>query len=155
MVSLKYAHVESERRFLLAAVPEVAVARTLHLTDRYLKGTHLRLRTVEEGGSTVHKLGQKLRYDESEPSTNTHTTLYLDAGEHALLSGLPAWTIRKTRLLLATESHWAVDSFASGLVLAETEGSDGPPFAYVCEVTDDVRYSGAELAKVDGQRPVV
>ncbi len=153
---MKYAHLESERRFLLERVPDLPVARTLRITDHYLHGTRLRVRLVEEQGcEPVRKLGQKIRLDEAAPSTNAHTSLYLDDREHELLSTLPAATLRKTRYLLGVGAHWAVDVFGSGLVLAESEDDAEPPFAYVREVTADLRYSGSELAKVDGHGPVV
>jgi CYTH domain-containing protein len=153
---MKYAHLESERRFLLAGVPDQSIARTLRITDRYVHGTRLRVRLVEEDGQDpVRKLGQKVPVDISTPSINAHTTLYLDEREHQLLSALPAATLRKTRHLLAGTAHWAVDVFSSGLVLAETEGETDPPFDYVREVTTDIRFSGGELAQVDGHGPVV
>ncbi|MGH3306463.1 MAG: hypothetical protein ACRDOX_02155, partial [Nocardioides sp.] len=61
-VSLKYAHVERERRWLLATVPELTGSR-MEITDQYLVGSRLRLREVTEGGSVVRKLGHKVRLD--------------------------------------------------------------------------------------------
>ena len=55
-VSLKYARVERERRWLLASAPELG-SGPMDITDRYLVGTRLRLREVTEGGSVVRKLG--------------------------------------------------------------------------------------------------
>ena len=50
MANLKYAHVERERRWLLAAVPDLPHdARRLTIVDRYVRGTRLRLREVTEG----------------------------------------------------------------------------------------------------------
>ena len=61
MVSLKYAVVERERRYLLEALPDLPGARVLRITDRYLDGTRLRLRRVDEDGcAVVLKLGQKV-----------------------------------------------------------------------------------------------
>lgn len=54
---LKYAIVERERRYLVAAIPDgVTTVRTI--IDRYLPGTRLRLREVIEADGTItHKLG--------------------------------------------------------------------------------------------------
>lgn len=142
---MKYARLESERRLLLDAVPELPWERTIRLTDRYVHGTRLRVRLVEEvGADPVYKLGQKLRLDESAPSTNAHTTLYLDEREYLLLRSLPAAVLTKTRHLYV---GWAVDVHASGLVLAETEGSSDPPFAFRRDVTAEERYTGAALSR--------
>ena len=156
----RYAHLERERRFLMGAAPApVPGLRVLGIEDRYLRGTRLRLRTVREPGrAEVHKLGQKVRPDESRPSTVEHTTLYLDAAEHAVLLSLPADALAKTRTL----HPWhdlavAVDVFAgslAGLVLAEVDlgeagvlPADGPPVDWLTEVTDDERLTGGRLAR--------
>lgn len=139
---MKYAHLERERRFLLDALPDVSSARVLQITDRYVEGSRLRLRLVEEEGKEpVRKLGQKIRLDET--STHAHTTLYLDAAEFALLEALPASGLRKTRYLLG---EWAVDAHPSGLLLAESETADVPPFAVVRDVTSERAYTGSALA---------
>ena len=147
---MKYAQIESERRFLLTGFPDLPVDRVLHITDRYVHGTRLRVRLVrEDGREPVYKLGQKLRMDEALPSVNAHTTLYLDEQEFTLLCALPAAVLVKTRHLLGA---WAVDVYPSGLVLAETEGPDEPPFAVVREVTQELAYTGDQLA-VSATRP--
>ena len=142
MSSLKYAHVERERRFLLDALPDLRGARVLEIEDRYVDGTRLRLRTVREAGQpVVRKLGQKIRLE--GVSVNAHTTLYLSEEEHRVLAVLPARVLRKTRHL---KDGWAVDVHASGLLLAETEGDGEPWFAVGREVTDDPAYAGGALA---------
>jgi len=58
----KYARVERERRFLLAGSPSAsAVTARRRITDRYLPGTRLRLRRVEnlDSGAREYKLTQK------------------------------------------------------------------------------------------------
>jgi hypothetical protein len=142
---VKYARLESERRFLLAALPDLPVLRVLRITDRYVHGTRLRVRLVEEDGQEpVRKLGQKVRLAEDAPSVNAHTTLYLDAPEFALLAALPAAVLAKKRHFLG--DGWVVDVHAGGLVLAETEGTGEPPFSYVREVTEELAYTGGALA---------
>jgi hypothetical protein len=81
VTSLKYAHVERERRWLLATVPELppgAPRRTI--VDRYVRGTRLRLREVTEGVTVTRKLGQKVRLGDGAAEI-AHTTLYLDDAE--------------------------------------------------------------------------
>jgi hypothetical protein len=57
---LKYAHIETERRFLVRAVP-AGVTSVSDITDRYVDGTRLRLREVTTNGATTRKLGHKAR----------------------------------------------------------------------------------------------
>lgn len=141
-MSLKYAHVERERRYLLDVLPDLSGARKVRITDRYLDDTRLRLRTVEEEGHpVVHKLGQKIRLE--GVSTNAHTTLYLSAAEHSGLVHLPGHVLRKTRYL---KGGWAFDVHESGLLLAETESGQEPWFAVVREVTEEEQFSGGCLA---------
>ena len=130
---LKYAHVERELRFLLPTRPRTpAVQRTRRITDRYLPGTGLRLRRVEEPGRPdVLKLGQKIRLDPAGPSTVAHTTMYLDRAEYDTLLVLAADTLVKTRhtVVAGGSRHLAVDVFEGelrGLVTAEIDlGADG------------------------------
>lgn len=70
----------------------------------------------------MHKLGQKVRPDPSEPSTVEHTTMYLDDAEVAAVALLPSDALMKTRTLLPCDGRsLAVDVFAgplTGLALA-------------------------------------
>ena len=129
------------------------------IEDRYLDGTSLRLRRVEDSAAVVFKLGQKIRADPSDPSLVHATNLYLTAEEHQRLSVLPAAVLVKTRWLVG---RFAVDEFGGplrGLLLAEIElaetdlaGLEDLPITLPRwlgrEVTHDDRYSGATLARV-------
>jgi hypothetical protein len=76
-VSLKYATVERERRFLVSSIPE-GVTRSMKIFDRYVIGSRLRLREVEEvDGTIVRKLWQKIRIS-AEPEEIACTNLNLD-----------------------------------------------------------------------------
>ena len=153
-VSLKYAHVERERRWLLATVPELTGSR-MEITDQYLVGTRLRLREVTEGGSVVRKLGHKVRLD-ADPGEVACTSLYLDDAEWSMLSGLPAQVLHKQRWRVARDGQRvAVDVFGgrlAGLVLAEIDRGAGPDrglpggFDVVAEVTHEEAFTGAALA---------
>jgi hypothetical protein len=63
-VSLKYAVVERERRYLVSSLPGVADERR-RIVDRHVNGTRLRLReVVTEDGVVTRKLGHKVRLGE-------------------------------------------------------------------------------------------
>lgn len=79
-VSLKYAVVERERRFLVGRIPD-GVTRVSQITDRYLEGTRLRLREVVGGNGTVwRKLGHQVRLTDG-PDEVACTSMYLDDAE--------------------------------------------------------------------------
>jgi CYTH domain-containing protein len=158
-LSRKYAVVERERRFLTnPAVDLSAASRVLRIEDRYVGGTRLRLRTVREPGrDVVRKLGQKVRLAPGDASAIAHTTMYLDDDEHALLSGLPAVTLSKTRYVVPLSDRWdaAADVFhgsLSGLTMTELDlGPDGSlsqplPSWLGIEVTHLEEFTGYALA---------
>jgi CYTH domain-containing protein len=159
----RYARSERERRWLVAAVPPGA-GRPRRIADRYLIGTTLRLRRVEDAGATAYKLGQKVRA-EAGPSLVWSTNLYLTAAEYDLLAVLPAAVLTKTRWLVPHgPATFAVDEFDGplrGLLLAEIElpedelsGTELPQTGQHAglppwlgrEVTPEDRYSGGALA---------
>jgi len=161
-LSWKYAVVERERRFLPAGDVDLSTAsRVLEIEDRYVEGTRLRVRTVREPGRPlVRKLGQKVRLPPGDAPAIAHTSLYLDEAEHALLSGLPAVTLRKTRhvVALAAAHEVAVDVFhggLSGLTLAEVDlGPRGSltepvPTWLGVEVTGVEEFTGHALASLE------
>jgi CYTH domain-containing protein len=153
VANLKYAHIERERRWLLAAVPGLPDdARRLEITDRYITGTRLRLREATEGSIVTRKLGHKVRLG-GDAAELAHTSLYLDDAEWDVLVALPADVLTKTRTLVPyDDTTVAVDVFTSGLVLAEIDAGDGPtrdlPAAYevLREVTGDEAFTGYALA---------
>lgn len=98
-ISLKYAIVERERRYLVSKMPEGVTSRK-EIVDRYVSATRLRLREVREGdGAVIRKLGHKVRLTDG-PREVACTNVYLDEDEWAVLSALPARTLRKTRHLI-------------------------------------------------------
>lgn len=150
---LKYAVVERERRFLLAALP-VGVVESREIVDRYLLGTRMRLRQVRAAdGSVVRKLGHKVRLGPGADEIAC-TNFYLDDDEWALLADLPAKTLRKTRHLVRRDG-WvvAVDDLPDGTLLAEIDDGDQPPkdlpvwLDVLADVTGDERWTGASLAR--------
>lgn len=156
--TLKYAHIERERRFLLSKLPSRdQVLRLLRIHDRYIRGTRLRLRLVEESDcQPVRKLGQKVRPVEGSPLVVEHTTMYLTDVEFSALLVLPADDLTKTRHVLAAgDAMLAIDMFhgnLDGLVLLEVDleetGTILPalPAAPLAEVTNDERFTGGVLA---------
>lgn len=153
----KYARPERERRFLVQdEVPSGEAARLVE--DRYLDGTRLRLRRVTLGGQSVHKLTQKVRPVESDPSEVLITNMYLSEDEYSFLSTLPGSVVVKTRAVVTTTTHqFVVDEFherLQGLRLAEVEVADldeslDLPRWLGDEVTYDNRFSGGHLAMFD------
>ena len=152
MVSLKYAVVERERRFLVAAVP-AGVREVWEIADRYVDGARLRLREVRRpDGSVQRKLGHKVRLGD-DPSEVACTSLYLDDAEWALLAQLPAHTLRKRRHHVHRDGlHLVVDELEDGTLLAEIDDGDTTPQAppawleVIADVSDDEAWTGVALA---------
>lgn len=154
-----YARTEIERRFLVSGEVDSHDEGRL-IEDRYLEGMRLRLRRVTKDGRSIFKLTQKIRTNESDPSSVSITNVYLSLEEYERLSELPGCDIVKTRRLAPVGSvTFAVDEFAAalkGLVLAEVEViSLRDPLempAWVGhEVTHDDRFSGGRLAATSPQ----
>lgn len=152
----KYAHVERERRWLVAAPPALDGVASVLIEDRYIRNTRLRLRRMtgdaqDDGGVVARKLTKK--YDSADPAARPIVTAYLDAAEYAAFASLPAATVLKRRY---TVDGWSVDVFKwdlAGLVLVEREAADAgalaalaPPAWAGREVTGDPRYRGGALA---------
>jgi CYTH domain-containing protein len=151
-ISLKYAVVERERRFLLASLPEFIVA-TKEIVDRYVTGTRLRLREVrEDDGNVVRKLGHKVRISEG-PGEVACTNFYLNDQEWALLGALPAQVLRKKRHVVDRDGLIvAIDEHEDGTLIAEIDDRDRPSrfvpewLDIVEDVSGDERWTGASLA---------
>ncbi|GAA1126142.1 hypothetical protein [Nocardioides aquiterrae] len=152
---LKYAVVESERRFLLRSMP-TGVARTTEIVDRYLTGTRLRLREVTDpDGTVVRKLGHKVRLTDG-PERVACTSVYLDDAEWDVLRALPARTLQKRRHHVHVGGvHVAVDELPDGTLLAEVDGGEQPVtdvpswLDVIREVTNEEDWTGAALAAAD------
>lgn len=151
-ISLKYAVVERERRFLLARLPD-GVVSTKQIVDRYVTGTRLRLREVrEEDGTVIRKLGHKVRLSEG-PTEVACTNFYLNDQEWAVLGALPAQILRKKRHMLHRDGLIvAVDEHEDGTLVAEIDDRDQPSqfvpdwLDTIEDVTEDERWTGAWLA---------
>lgn len=150
-VTLKYAQVERERRFLVARVPE-GVTSSKQIADRYIVGTRMRLREVTENGVVTRKLSHKVRISDG-PQEVACTNFYLDDDEWATLSDLPARTLHKTRHMVHRDGLVvAVDEFEDGTLLAEIDDGDRPAdlapawLEVIEDVTADERWTGHRLA---------
>lgn len=152
-VSLKYAVVERERRFLVRVIPD-GVADRLEILDRYLTGTRLRLREVRSAdGAVVRKLGQKVRLMDG-PAEVACTNVYLDDVEWSLFVGLPARILRKTRHIVERDGlRVAVDEHEDGTLVAEIDDGDDEPaevpdwLEVLADVSGDEAWTGAALAR--------
>ncbi len=153
-VSLKYAVVERERRYLLASLPD-GVTSTKQIVDRYVTGTRLRLREVREddAGTVIRKLGHKVRLTEG-PAAVACTNFYLDDQEWAVLADLPARLLRKTRHMVQRDGLViAIDEHEDGTLIAEIDDGDQPSQSVpdwldvVADVSDDELWTGSRLAR--------
>lgn len=152
-VSLKYAVVERERRFLLASLPE-GVVGTKEIIDRYITGTRLRLREVREGdGTLVRKFGHKVRLSEG-PAEIACTNFYLNAQEWTVLSTLPGRVLRKKRHIVHRDGLIvAIDEHEDGTLIAEIDDRDQPSqfvpgwLDIVEDVSDDESWTGISRAQ--------
>lgn len=153
---LKYARMERERRFLLSAVPDGTVVRTVRIADRYLNGARLRLRQMVEMSADDDIVGMEYKLTQKVPAhgggPGLITTVYLNAAEHAALTQVPAAELNKTRLSIPPLGVDVFDGRLAGLVLCEAEFDDdesmarfvAPPDA-VAEVTHDRYLTGGRL----------
>jgi CYTH domain-containing protein len=155
----KYARLERERRYLVCDLPEELTneARFSVISDRYIKGTRLRLRTISDPQGQVleYKFGQKFLPDDSRPADTWMTNIYLNAKEYELLAALEGAPLRKRRYSHQFAGRiFSIDVFQGsleGLVLCETELGERdhgtiktPPFVSH-EVTADPFFTGASL----------
>lgn len=152
-VSLKYAVVERERRYIVARLPE-GVTSTKDILDRYVTGTRLRLREVrEDDGTVARKLGHKVRLGEG-PAEVACTNLYLNEDEWSLLTALPALVLRKRRHIVRRDGLLvAIDEHQDGTLIAEIDDRDQPSgfvpewLDVVRDVSNDEAWTGAGLAR--------
>jgi CYTH domain-containing protein len=148
---MKYARLETERRFLVSSVPD-GVTSVSDIVDLYLTDTRLRLREMTTAGQVIRKLGQKARLDEGTRRI-AHTTIYLDDAEWEALSALPARRLHKVRHRFERDGvSFAIDEHDDGTLIAEFDGGDVSPadpptwLDVIREVTDDERFTGGALA---------
>jgi CYTH domain-containing protein len=155
----KYALLENERRFLVAAAPDLAAARVRLLEHRYLDAGRLRLRRIThfDGNPPEFKLCKK--YGSADAVSEPIVNIYLTAKEHAALAALPGRPLAKRRHTVAHQGRaFGVDVFEgalAGLILCEAEGATPeairaivfPPWASR-EVTADPFFTGGNLASV-------
>lgn len=152
-VSLKYAVVERERRYLLATLPE-GVTSSREILDRYVTGTRLRLREVRENdGTVIRKLGHKVRLTEV-PAEVACTNFYLNDAEWTALLALPARLLRKKRHLIHRDGLLlAIDEHEDGTLVAEIDDRESPSdfvpewLDVVRDVSNDEDWTGARLAR--------
>lgn len=152
-VPLKYAVVERERRYLVAALPD-CVTTSKEILDRYVTGTRLRLREVrEDDGTVTRKLAHKVRMGEG-PSAVACTNFYIDEEEWRLLSALPARELRKRRHQVVRDGFLvAIDEHQDGTLVAEIDDGDSPSDAVpgwldvLEDVTLDEAWTGGSLAR--------
>jgi CYTH domain-containing protein len=121
----KYARVESERRYLLGALPEGVNPDDYHLIeDAYIEGTRLRLRRMAApgGGVTALKLTQKYRSDAQPDEETTITNLYLTGAEYERLKILGGRVLIKRRYPFFHDgARYSIDVFQGALAALSRE----------------------------------
>jgi CYTH domain-containing protein len=157
----KYARIEHERRWLVRPGPLAFVNPrpfSRRFADRYLECGRLRLRAIEEsdGLPTRYKLTKK--YPADSLDAQPIVSVFLSREEYDALRSLPGRDLVKTRSYDEVGGWlFSVDTFEkshAGIVLCEVEAESAealgeivpPPYA-VLEVTYDLAYTGAALAR--------
>ena len=137
-------------------MPDGPIVQQAAITDRYVKGTHLRLRRSEFGDRTERKLGQKAH--------GLITNIYVDEAEYDVLSALPANVLHKTRSSIPPFGVDVFEGALAGLVMAEFEFDTDeemvafePPAWAVADVSNDIRFTGGRLVTTtaDGLRALL
>lgn len=153
----RFARPEWERRFLLEKFPlNVSVTRVVEIVDRYITGTRLRLRRMNDSdGLVAFKLTQKVNDDAVGAFQGQLTTIYLSEPEYDVLAKLPACVLGKTRHSVPPLGIDVFKNELTGLILAEAEFGSAveaaafePPAFSFREVTTDPRFTGGSLAIV-------
>jgi CYTH domain-containing protein len=152
----KYAALEIERRWLVEADPELLTCGTTavrRIEDRYIEGTHLRLRKVERHGQPpIFKLGKKYVADAARCSSVV--SMYLTSHEYEVLAGLPGSSSMKTRFWIdggaldvyeKPQLPFAVFEREFDSVQAAAEYL--PPAFVIREITGDPAYTGYMLSR--------
>jgi len=154
----KYARLENERRFWVAAPPDLSATPVRLIEDLYLDDSRLRLRAITHAGGAAPEFKLCKKYGSDDPASGPIVNIYLTADEHAMLASLPGHALRKRRHTLAHDGRaFSLDVFEgplAGLVLSEAEAQSAraigalvfPPWA-TREVTADPFFTGAELAR--------
>lgn len=157
-MNFKYARVERERKFLLSERPDLIKWNKKFIQDKYITNTNLRLRKVTEENEVVYKLGKKENLDSSVQINQKITTIYLTESEYLVFNKLEGYLLSKTRYYKSiNEEVIAIDEIkliSEIIYLAEVEFNTEEemlryqlPFLYIKEITEDIKYTGVELAK--------
>jgi len=152
----KYAAREIERRWLVERNAEPFLrdaTEARRIEDRYIEGTHLRLRKVEQDGEPpIFKLGKK--YAAEGARCGHVVSVYLAFEEYEVLAALPGPSCAKTRFTVAGGALDVYERPRHSFSIyerefgTEREADDYVPPAFAGrEVTDDPAFSGYMLAR--------
>jgi hypothetical protein len=152
----KYSLAEIERRWLvdLGKVEQIGALGFYDIEDLYIANTALRLRKMKtQSGHVSYKLCKK--YERTSPCSQPITNIYLTATEYDLLCKMQGDRVCKRRYSVAEGS---VDVYPTGLAIFEIEFESedlaqaySPPGFAIEDITDNVSYSGAGIAKTREQ----
>lgn len=149
----KYSIPEIERRWTVnaAALPDLGSLTKAEISDKYLTGTRLRLRSIHNESGAQYKIGKK--YGDNRMFSESITNIYLSRAEYELLNQSDGIEVSKTRYRIEGGS---LDVYADGgrptTFSVEFASEDEaiayePPHLVVDEVTNDHDYSGMALAR--------
>jgi CYTH domain-containing protein len=149
----KYSIPEIERRWTVDddALPDLGSLPKAEISDKYLTGTRLRLRSIQNEDGAQYKIGKK--YGDIRRFSESITNIYLSPVEYEILNRSEGIEVSKTRYKIEGGS---LDVFTDGsrpmIFSVEFAGEDEaisyePPHFVVDEVTNDQGYSGVALAR--------
>lgn len=157
---MKYGKYEFERTFLLEkdCLEGKKIDSIKQIKDKYIDGTNLRLRKVIENNHTTYKLTQKEKLNPVKPGVLKINTLYLSKVEFDKINVLKGIEIKKERhLLIFDHIRIGIDRIllkGKSIFIAEVEfeteqemNTFKMPLPNIMEITEELRYSGYEIAK--------
>ena len=157
MLLPKYSSPEIERRWTanLAQVGSLSNLLRREIEDKYITGTHIRLRKVSASTETgaVFKLGKK--YGKGKGLSEQVVSIYLTEEEFYAMSALPGTLAKKSRYTIAGGALDVYQHPHAGLAvfemefLSESAAMDYTPPAFARqEITHDPSHSGFALSQV-------
>ncbi|MCA9836529.1 MAG: hypothetical protein KC422_06435 [Trueperaceae bacterium] len=150
----RYARLEIERRWLvdLAELGELDKSRARFIRDKYLRHSHMRLRSINLGNETVYKLGKK--YGHTDALSQPVTSIYLSAEEFAVFDGLEGGIVEKWRYPIAEGSLDIYQRAGKRVGIYELEFDTvaaaqnyAPPAFVREELTGKANYRGVDFAR--------
>ena len=152
--------IESERSFLVRALPDVSRAEKKDIAQHYLSEgpDPIRIRHAASPTLTYRELTKKVTIDENDPSRKDEINIPLTPDEYARLLSLALRGLEKTRYLLPLDGGYVAEADVfhgplEGFVKVEVEFADEaaraafvPPAWFGREVTQEGWAKNSSLA---------